>query len=133
MLASSGLHATRSSSIASLNCKSAWQKSFFMRIARRLLLLSLISSLELIPFYEQPMTDKCSISYKRINGTLPSYLNDHIIINNNRHGRNTRQYKYCMSQVLQRNRGRTNFFSICGETMEQCPVRYRQGRLATLF
>ena len=29
-----------------------------------------------------------------------------------------------MSQVPQRNRGRTNFFSICGETMEQCPVRY---------
>ena len=52
--------------------------------------VALFNKLSWIPFYEQPMTDKCSISYKRINGTLPSYLNDHIIINNNRHGRNTR-------------------------------------------
>ena len=100
--------------------------------------VALFNKLSWIPFYEQPMTDKCSISYKRINGTLPSYLNDHIIINNNRLISSRAQYslcqyKYCMSQVLQRNRGRTNFFSICGETMEQCPVRYRQGRLATLF
>ena len=81
MLASSGLHATRSSFIASLNCKSARQESFFMRIARRLLLPSLTSSLG--------SRFTCSIIYKRINGTLLSYLNDHIIINNNRHACNT--------------------------------------------
>ena len=40
---------------------------------------------------------------------------------------------YCLFQVPQRNLGRTNFFGICGETTEQCPVRYTQGRLATLF
>ena len=61
-----------------------------MRIARRLLLPSLTSKLSWIPFYEQSRIDKCSIIYKRINGTLPTYLNDHIIINNNRHTRNTR-------------------------------------------
>ena len=61
-----------------------------MRIARRLLLPSLTSKLSWIPFYEQSRIDKCSIIYKRINGTLPIYLNDHIIINNNRHARNTR-------------------------------------------
>ena len=43
-----------------------------------------------IPFYEQSRIDKCSIIYKRIIGTLPIYLNDRIIINNNRHSRNTR-------------------------------------------
>ena len=90
MLASPGLHATRSSFIASLNCKSARQESFFMRIARRLLLPSLTSKLSWIPLYEQSRIHKCSIIYKRINGTLPVYLNDHIIINNNRHARNTR-------------------------------------------
>ena len=36
--------------------------------------VALFNKLSWIPFYEQPMTDKCSISYKRINGTLPSYL-----------------------------------------------------------
>ena len=61
-----------------------------MRIARRLLLPSLTSKLSWIPFYEQSRIHKCSIIYKRINETLPIYLNDHIIINNNRHARKTR-------------------------------------------
>ena len=43
-----------------------------------------------IQFYEQSRIDKCSIIYKRINGTLPIYLNDYIIINNSHHARNTR-------------------------------------------
>ena len=47
-----------------------------MRIARRLLLPSLTSKLSWIPFYEQSRIDKCSIIYKRINGTLPTYLNE---------------------------------------------------------
>ena len=89
MLASSGLHATRSSFIASLNCKSARQESF--RYAdRQASAVDLFNKLSWIPFYEQSRIDKCSIIYKRINGTLPTYLNDHIIINNNRHARNTR-------------------------------------------
>ena len=45
MVASSGLHATRSSSIVSLNCKSRRQESFFMQIARCLLFPSLTSCL----------------------------------------------------------------------------------------
>ena len=43
------------------------------------------------------------------------------------------KYKYSMFQVPQRNRGRTNFLSICSEIMEQCPVRYTQSRHAALF
>lgn len=36
--------------------------------------------------------DKISNSpnYKRINGTLPNYLNEHLILNNKRHSRNTK-------------------------------------------
>ena len=51
--------------------------------------VALFNKLSWIPFYEQSRFDKCSIIHKRINGTLPSYLNDHIIINNNRHACNT--------------------------------------------
>ena len=43
-----------------------------------------------IPFYEQHKIDRCIIMYKRINGYLPSYLNEHLILNNKRHSRNTR-------------------------------------------
>ena len=60
-----------------------------MRIARRLLLPSLTSKPSWIPFYEQSRIDKCVIIFKLLDGTLLSYLNDHIIINNNRHARNT--------------------------------------------
>ena len=52
--------------------------------------VSLFNKLSWIPFYEQSRIDKCSIIYKRINWTLPIHLNDCIIINNNRHSRNTR-------------------------------------------
>ena len=52
--------------------------------------IALFNKLSWIPFYEQSRIDKCFIIYKRINRTLPIYLNDHIIINNNRHARNTR-------------------------------------------
>ena len=45
MIASSGLHATRSSSIMSLNCKSRRQESFFMQIARCLLFPSITNCL----------------------------------------------------------------------------------------
>ena len=52
--------------------------------------IALFNKLSWIPFYEQSRIDKCSIIYKRINRTLPIYLNDYIIINNNRHVRSTR-------------------------------------------
>ena len=78
MLASSGLHATRSSFIASLNCKSARQESF--RYAdRQASAVDLFNKLSWIPFYEQSRIDKCSIIYKRINGTLLSYLSNYIL------------------------------------------------------
>ena len=52
--------------------------------------VALFNKLGWIPFYEQHKIDKCTIMYKRINGTLPNYLNEHLILNNKRHSRNTR-------------------------------------------
>ena len=51
--------------------------------------VALFNKLSWIPFSEKSRIDNCSIIYKRINGTLPIDLNDRIIINNNRHARNT--------------------------------------------
>ena len=52
--------------------------------------VALFNKLGWIPFYEQHKIDKCIIMYKRINGYLPNYLNEHLILNNKRHSRNTR-------------------------------------------
>ena len=60
--------------------------------------VALFHKLHWIPFYEQCIIDKCSILYKRIHGSLPSYLDDHLVINHKRHSRNTRY---------------TNFNAIC--------------------
>ena len=52
--------------------------------------VALFNKLHWIPFYEQCNKDKCSILYKRIHGSLPSYLDDHLVINHKRHSRKTR-------------------------------------------
>ena len=45
---------------------------------------ALFNKLHWIPFYEQCNIDRCSILYKRIHGSLPSYLDDHLVINHKR-------------------------------------------------
>ena len=50
----------------------------------------LFNKLHWIPLYEQCNIDKCSILYKRVHGSLPNYLDDHLVINQKRHSRNTR-------------------------------------------
>ena len=52
--------------------------------------VALFNKLGWIPFYEQHKIDKCLLMYKQINGHLPNYLNEHLILNNERHSRNTR-------------------------------------------
>nr|XP_058953753.1 uncharacterized protein LOC131781114 [Pocillopora verrucosa] len=52
--------------------------------------VELFNRLKWIPFYEKCKIDKASIMFKRIHGALPSYLNEHIPINNSRHSRTTR-------------------------------------------
>lgn len=52
--------------------------------------VALFNKLGWIPFYDQHKIDEYIIMYKRINGRLPNYLNEHLILNNKRHSRNTR-------------------------------------------
>ena len=52
--------------------------------------VALFNKLGWIPFYEQHKIDKRIIMYKQINEYLPNYLNEHLILNNKRHSRNTR-------------------------------------------
>ena len=52
--------------------------------------VALFNKLGWIPFYDQHKMDKCITMYKRINGYLPNYLNEHLILNNKRHSRDTR-------------------------------------------
>ena len=52
--------------------------------------VALFNMLGWIPFYEQHKIDKCALMYKRVNGMLPNYLNDHLVLNNKRHSRDTR-------------------------------------------
>ena len=52
--------------------------------------VTLFNKLGWIPFYEQHKIDNCIIMYKRINGYLPNYLNEHLILNNKWHSHNTR-------------------------------------------
>jgi len=44
--------------------------------------VTLFNKLGWIPFYEQSKINKCAIFYKCINGSLPNYLNKHLVINN---------------------------------------------------
>ena len=59
--------------------------------------VALFNKLHWIPFYEQCIIDKCSILHKRIHGSLPSYLDDHLVIIHKRHSRNT---KYANFNVI---------------------------------
>jgi len=58
--------------------------------------VTLFNKLGWIPFYEQSKINKCAIFYKRINGSLPNYLNEHLVItcNNTQHNRSTRYARY---------------------------------------
>ena len=68
--------------------------------------VALFNKLHWIPFYEQRI-DKCSILYKRINGSLPSYLPDnHLAINYKRHSRNTR-YAINLNAICLKYKGET--------------------------
>ena len=56
--------------------------------------VTLFNKLGWIPFYEQSKINKCAIFYKRINDSLPKYLNEHLVISNTQHNRNKRYARY---------------------------------------
>ena len=57
-------------------------------------LATLFTKLEWIPFYGQSKINKCAIFYKRVNGSLPDYLNEQLTINNTQHNRSIRYAGY---------------------------------------
>ena len=57
--------------------------------------IALFCKLHWIPFYEQCNIDKYSILYKRIHGSLPSYLDDHRVIDPFRLSILFSQYRSC--------------------------------------
>jgi len=81
--------------------------------------VALLNKLGWIPFYEQHKIDKCIIMYKRINMYLPSYLNEHLILNNKRHSCNTRYSSInAVCPNYKRNRGWTLFWCFGNKTAE---------------
>jgi len=82
-----------------------------------------------IQFYEQSRIDKCSIIYKRINGTLPIYLNDYIIINNNHHARNTRyaNINIVFPKYRREIEGRRTFSVSAAKLRNRVPLDIRKG------
>lgn len=89
--------------------------------------VELFNRLKWIPFYEKCKIDKASIMFKRIHGVLPSYLNEHISINNSRHSRTTRYSNFnvlCLRYNRETEGGRT--FLVTGTKIwNELPLRIR--------
>ena len=89
--------------------------------------VELFNRLKWIPFYEKCKIDKASIMFKRIHGALPSYLNEHIPINNSRHSRTTRYSNFnvlCPRYNRETEGGRT--FLVTGTKIwNEIPLRIR--------
>ena len=97
--------------------------------------VALFNKLSWIPFYEQSRIDKCSVIHKRINGTLPIHLNDRIIINNNRHARNTR---YANTNIVcpkyrRETEGRQTFSVYAAKLWNSVPLDIRKADLLPCF
>ncbi|XP_067051186.1 uncharacterized protein [Acropora muricata] len=89
--------------------------------------VELFNRLKWIPFYKKCKIDKASIMFKRIHGVLPSYLNEHILINNSRHSRTTRYSNFnvlCPRYNRETEGGRT--FLVTGTKIwNELPLRIR--------
>ena len=80
-----------------------------------------------IPFNQQCNIDKCLIFYKRINGILPSYLNEHLVINNKIHCRNNRYVNLnAICLKYERNRGGRTFSVLNTRLWNKIPISIRK-------
>ena len=52
--------------------------------------VTLFNKLNWIPLYNEAYINRCALAYKRINGTLPDYMNTSLKKNSDVHSRNTR-------------------------------------------
>ena len=89
--------------------------------------VELFNRLKWIPFYEKCKIDKASMMFRRIHGVLPSYLNEHISINNSTHSRTTRYSNFnvlCPRYNRETEGGRT--FLVTGTKIwNELPLRIR--------
>ena len=100
--------------------------------------MELFNKLSWIPFYEQCNIDKCSILYKRVNGYLSGYLNDHIlhILNNsNVHSRSTRyaNVNAICSKYKRETEGCKTFTVSSIKLWDNLPIDIRKADSVTLF
>ena len=90
--------------------------------------VELFNRLKWIPFYQKCKIQKASIMFKRVHGDLPSYLNDHISINNSRHSRNTRYSNFnsiCPRYTRETEGGRT-FLVTATKLWNEIPLSTRK-------
>ena len=60
-----------------------------------------------IPFYAESYVNRCTLTYKRLKGNTPEYINDLLIKNSDMHNKTTR---YCIKDVRAQKFPRTDFF-----------------------
>ena len=52
--------------------------------------ISLFNTLKWVPFYVESYVNRCTLTYKRLNGNTPEYINDLLIRNSDIDNRSTR-------------------------------------------
>ena len=52
--------------------------------------IDLFNTLKWVPFYAESYVNRCAVTYKRLNGNTPEYINDLLIRNSDTHNRSTR-------------------------------------------
>ena len=52
--------------------------------------VDLFNTLKWVPFYAESYVNRCALTYKRLNGNTPEYINDLLIRNSDTHNRSTR-------------------------------------------
>lgn len=52
--------------------------------------VGLFNTLKWVPFYAESYVNRCALTYKRLNGNTPQYINDILIRNSDTHNRQTR-------------------------------------------
>ena len=97
--------------------------------------VALFNKLGWIPFYGQHKIDKCIIMYKRINGCLPNYLNEHLILNNKRHSRNTRysSINAVCPKYRRESEGGRSFAVSATRLWNSAPIEIGETRFCSMF
>ena len=95
----------------------------------------LVNKLCWLPFYEGANIARCSFVFKRLQGSLPIYLNDPFIVNNERHSRSTRYSNYnvvCPHYTRETEGGRT-FSVITSKLWNSLPLPLRKSQSVGSF